>query len=256
MGPATGADNVRHRRIARPGLVGDGRRACPAGPRNGTTPGASGPRRRGHLVRRRGRDRLRSSPTGRRRPLARRPPAHGLGGRPLGRHLQRRVLQRRRAAGRPAGPGPRPQGTLRHRGGGGGGGRLGPAPNSRPARCDVRPGPVGPPRPRAAPGPGPPRREAAVLLGEERRRPLRLGAARAPRLPPVQSGDRPAGAGPPAASQLHPGPPDHLHRGAEAGRRHAGQPAAGPAQLARARGLVGLSRRGPDRHGATTARGR
>ena len=37
---------------------------------------------------------------------------------------------------------------------------------------------------------------------------------------------------------------------------HAGEPAPGSARLARARGLVGLSRRGPDRHGGTTARGR
>ena len=87
-----------------------------------------------------------------------------------------------------------------------------------------------------------------VLFGSELRR--------APRPPPFQPGDRPAGAGPPSASQLHPGPPDHLHRGAEAGRGHAGEPALGPARLARARGLVGLSRRGPDRHGGTTARGR
>ena len=207
-------------------------------------------------MRRRGRGGLRSPPAGHHRPLAGRPPAHGLGRWPLGRRLQRRVLQRRRAASRTARRRPGPQGPLRHRGGGGGGGCLRAAPDSGAARCHVRPGPVGPPRPRPAPDPGPPGREAVVLLGDGRRRPVRLGAASAPRLPRLQPGDRPAGAGPPAASQLHPGPPDHLHRGAEAGGCHAGEPALGPTRLAGARGLVGLSRGGPDRHGVTTARGR
>ena len=155
---------MRHRRIAGPGLVGDNPGACGARSCHGPAPGPSGARRRGHLVRRRGRGGLRSPPTGGHRPLAGRPPAHGLGRRPLGRLLQRRVLQRRRAAGRAARRRPGPQGPLRHRGGGGGGGRLGPAPDSRAAGCHVRPGPVGPPGPRPAPDPGPPGREAAVLL--------------------------------------------------------------------------------------------
>ena len=89
-----------------------------------------------------------------------------------------------------------------------------------------------------------------------RRRPLRLGAERPPRLPRFQPGDRPAGVGLPSPSQLHPVSPDHLRRGAEVGCCHAGEPAPGRARLARTRGLVGLSRRGPERHGSTTTRGR
>ena len=77
MGLATGADNVRHRRIAGPGLVGDGPGACRTRSRHGPAPGPSGTRRRGHLVRRRGRGGLRSPPAGGHRPVACRPPAHG-----------------------------------------------------------------------------------------------------------------------------------------------------------------------------------
>ena len=70
-----------------PGWSGTAERTRAARSRHGPAPGPPGARRRRHLVRRRCRGGLRSPPVSRHRPVAGRPPAHGLGRWPLGRRF-------------------------------------------------------------------------------------------------------------------------------------------------------------------------